>query len=186
MSRPLRALAQIAARAYGLRRNVSVGADFHLGLGSVVWAPRRLTVGRNVYVGKGCTIECDGAIGDNVLIANRVGIVGRRDHDHRAVGKSIRDAAWVGDEPERLSTPVDIGSDVWIGYWAIVLGGVTIGRGCVVSAGAVVTKDVEPYSIVAGSPATTIGQRFTAEEILEHEARLYPGRRRPSLHRAAS
>jgi len=54
---------------------------------------------------------------------------------------------------------VVIGDRVWIGYRAIVLPGVTIGEGAVVGAGAVVTKDVEPYEIVAGNPARKIGSR---------------------------
>ena len=52
-----------------------------------------------------------------------------------------------------------IGSDVWLGANAVVLPGVTIADGTVVSAGAVVTKDTEPYSIVGGIPATKIGMR---------------------------
>ncbi len=55
--------------------------------------------------------------------------------------------------------PVTIGSRVWIGYRAVVLPGVTIGEGAVVAAGAVVTHDVAPYAIVAGSPARAIGER---------------------------
>jgi maltose O-acetyltransferase len=54
---------------------------------------------------------------------------------------------------------VVIGDRVWIGYRAIVLPGVTIGEGAVVGAGAVVTKDVDPFAIVAGNPARKIGQR---------------------------
>jgi maltose O-acetyltransferase len=54
---------------------------------------------------------------------------------------------------------VVIGDRVWIGYRAIVLPGVSIGEGAVVGAGAVVTKDVEPFSIVAGNPAKKIGDR---------------------------
>ena len=54
---------------------------------------------------------------------------------------------------------VTIGDRVWIGYRAIVLPGITIGEGAVVGAGAVVTKDVEPFAIVAGNPARNIGQR---------------------------
>ena len=54
---------------------------------------------------------------------------------------------------------VIIGSYVWISYRAIVLPGVTIGEGAVVGAGAVVTKDVEPYTIVAGNPARVINKR---------------------------
>ena len=54
---------------------------------------------------------------------------------------------------------VVIGSHVWIGYGAIVLPKVTVGEGAVVVAGAVVTKDVEPFAIVAGNPAGKIGER---------------------------
>ncbi len=54
---------------------------------------------------------------------------------------------------------VTIGDRVWIGYRAIVMPGVRIGEGAVVAAGAVVTKDVEPFSIVAGVPAKPIGKR---------------------------
>lgn len=58
-----------------------------------------------------------------------------------------------------------IGHDVWIGARAIIADGITVGNGAVVYSGAVVTKDVEPYSIVAGVPATKIRMRFTEEEI---------------------
>lgn len=54
---------------------------------------------------------------------------------------------------------VIIGDRVWIGYRAIVLPGVTIGDGAVVGAGSVVTRNVEPFTIVAGNPATKIGTR---------------------------
>jgi maltose O-acetyltransferase len=52
-----------------------------------------------------------------------------------------------------------VGDRVWIGYRAIVLPGVTIGEGAVVGAGSVVTRNVEPYTIVAGNPARQIGER---------------------------
>lgn len=54
---------------------------------------------------------------------------------------------------------VQVGDRVWIGYRAVILPGVTIGEGAVIAAGAVVTRDVEPYTIVAGSPARKIGER---------------------------
>jgi maltose O-acetyltransferase len=54
---------------------------------------------------------------------------------------------------------VVIGDRVWIGYRAIILPGVTIGDGAVVGAGAIVTKDVEPFCIVAGNPARKVGER---------------------------
>ncbi len=60
---------------------------------------------------------------------------------------------------------VVIGNDVWIGCNSIILGGIKIGDGAIVGAGAVVTRDVAPYSIVAGVPAKVIKYRFTDEQI---------------------
>lgn len=58
-----------------------------------------------------------------------------------------------------------IGNDVWIGFRAIILSGVTIGDGAVIGAGAIVSKDVKPYSIVAGNPAKFIRNRFNEDQI---------------------
>lgn len=63
-----------------------------------------------------------------------------------------------------------IGNDVWIGECAIVKAGVRIGNGAVVAAGAVVTKDVEPYAIVAGVPAKVLRYRFDQEQVHKIEA----------------
>jgi phosphonate metabolism protein (transferase hexapeptide repeat family) len=71
----------------------------------------------------------------------------------------------------RLENAVTIGNDVWIGHGAIVLPGVTIGDGAVVAAGAVVTRPVEPYTIVTGMPARPLRRRF-AEPIAERLIRL--------------
>ena len=58
-----------------------------------------------------------------------------------------------------------VGNDVWIGFEAVILAGVTIGDGAIVGARAVVTKDVPPYTIVAGVPARLVRKRFSEEEI---------------------
>ena len=58
-----------------------------------------------------------------------------------------------------------VGNDVWIGYEAVVLAGVTIGDGAVIGARSVVTKDVPPYTIAGGVPAKTIRKRFNEETI---------------------
>lgn len=60
----------------------------------------------------------------------------------------------------RRSTPVVIGQDVWIGHGAIILPGKTVGNGAVIAGGAIVTKDVAPYTIVGGNPARVIRRRF--------------------------
>lgn len=60
---------------------------------------------------------------------------------------------------------ITIGNDVWIGQDAMILGGVTIGDGAIVGAGSLVTRDVAPYTIVAGNPASVIRTRYTDEQI---------------------
>jgi len=66
---------------------------------------------------------------------------------------------------------VDIGDRAWIGYRAIILPGVNIGEGAVVGAGALVTKDVDPYAIVVGNPARKIGERIVGNaEMLKSES----------------
>lgn len=67
-----------------------------------------------------------------------------------------------------------VGEDAWVGAGTILLSHCSIGRGAVVAAGAVVSKPVPPYAVVAGIPAKVIATRFTIDQILEHEAILYP------------
>ena len=67
---------------------------------------------------------------------------------------------WTEAHEEDVLRPVSIGNDVWIGARVIVLGGVTIGNGAVIGAGSVVTRDVPPYAVVAGTPARLIRYRF--------------------------
>ena len=67
------------------------------------------------------------------------------------------------DIPSRGDTVV--GSDVWFGYRTIIMPGVHIGDGAVIAAGSLVTKDVEPYTVVGGNPAKPIRRRFTDEQI---------------------
>lgn len=155
-----------------LRNNVSVGSGFKYDANSILWAPRSLTLGRNVSLGSNVRIEVDGVIGDSVLIANSVGIVGRSDHEISRVGVAIRDGKWVGSFAEELSSPVIIGSDVWIGYGATVLSGVTIGDSSVIGAGSVVVNDIPVNSIAVGNPARVIRTRFREPEFELHWSRL--------------
>lgn len=140
-------------------KNVRVGRHAHIGPFSRIWAPQFLKIGKDFYCGKFVTIECDGSIGDFVLIANNVGIIGRYDHDHKQLGVPITRADWVG-RTSRLSSSVTIGSDVWIGFGAIILAPVKIGDHSIVAAGSVVKSDVPSFAIVAGNPAKIVSWRF--------------------------
>jgi acetyltransferase-like isoleucine patch superfamily enzyme len=74
--------------------------------------------------------------------------------------------------------PVIIEEDVWVGAGAYILNGVKVGRGSIIAAGAVVTKDIPPYAIVGGVPAKLIRYRWTPEEIKKHEVIAYPPEKR--------
>lgn len=80
---------------------------------------------------------------------------------------SIFSKAWenVTQDPWPYKGDTIIGHDVWLGYNAVILPGVTIGEGAVIAAFSVVTKDVEPYSIVGGNPAKLIRKRFNSDII---------------------
>lgn len=73
---------------------------------------------------------------------------------------------------------VVIEGDNWLGINVTILSGVRIGRGAIVSAGAVVNKSCPPYSIIGGVPAKLLKYRFSVEEILAHEKKLYPNKKR--------
>ena len=65
---------------------------------------------------------------------------------------------------------ITVGSDVWIGYEAVILAGVTIGDGAIIGSRAVVTKDVPPYTIVGGVPAKPIRRRYDEDTVARLEA----------------
>jgi acetyltransferase-like isoleucine patch superfamily enzyme len=121
-------------------------------------------LGAHSRINRRCLIDARGSlcIGDNVSISPEVVILTAA---HR-----------VHDPEFRVETrEVVIEDNVWIGTRAVVLPGVTVGRGGVVAAGAVVTRDVPPMTIVAGVPARTVGQRAAeaAEYVLEGPLPLF-------------
>lgn len=122
----------------------------------------RITIGEWCYVGVGTRIWSGASIdiGNRVLISHSVNIFDNLSHPIRAAERheQARQIFSTG-HPKRLSLddrPIKICDDAWIGACAMVMRGVAIGEGGIVAAGAVVTKDVPAYSIVAGNPATII------------------------------
>ena len=125
----------------------------------VLWSPNKdLSFGDNVQLGGECVIECDVEFGNCVLISRRVAFIGKNDHRFDIVCQSI----W--DSPNGNNNKTVVGNDVWIGQNAVILSGVHIGDGSIVAAGAVVTKDVPPCTIVGGNPAKMIKKRFSDEQ----------------------
>lgn len=146
-----------------LTANVEVGSGFRYDVGSFVWAPVQLKIGKNVSIGSNVRIEVDGVIGDAVMIANSTGIVGRNDHEIGVVGVPVTEGKWVGKFPNELSVPIKIGSDVWIGYGSTILSGVEIGDSSVIGAGSVVVNNIPSNSIAVGNPARVVGKRFQSD-----------------------
>ena len=91
----------------------------------------------------------------------------------RVVGRFVSDIT-DDNKPKGYDHDVIIEKDVWIGSNVTILDGVHVGRGATIAAGAVVNKDVPPYSIVGGVPARVLKFYWTIDQIIEHEATLYP------------
>lgn len=133
-----------------------------------------LSVGDGTSIPKGSIIYCTDApciIGKKVLFGPRPTII-TGDHRIDILGKYITDVTVEEkfvDGVNVYDQPVVIEDGVWCGANVTILKGVTIGRGSVVAAGAVVTKSFPPYSIIGGIPAKLIKMRFTEEEIKKNE-----------------
>lgn len=128
-----------------------------------------IKIGKWCYVGEGSRIWSAAAIeiGDRVLISHSVNIFDSLTHPLKVAARheQVRQIFERG-HPLTVSldeSPVRIGDDAWIGASAMVLRGVTVGEGGIVAAGAVVTKDVPPYSIVAGNPAVFVRELLPDE-----------------------
>lgn len=77
------------------------------------------------------------------------------------------------DTGHEYDSEVVIEEDVWTGIGVTILKGVTIGRGSIIAAGSIVTKSIPPYCVAAGIPAKPIKMRWSIEEIITHEEKLY-------------
>jgi len=128
-------------RKCGQNVNIEKGADFLFG--------DTIEIGDRSGIGVDAWIRADVVIGKNVMMGPQVMIYGKY-HNFDRTDVPIMDQGM--GEFRR----VVIEDDVWIGGRAIILRDVVIGKGAIVAAGAVVTKDVEPYAVVAGNPAKKV------------------------------
>jgi acetyltransferase-like isoleucine patch superfamily enzyme len=119
----------------------------------LVTAETEIVIEPRAYIGHRCLFYGHGGIrvGRGALLANDVQLICG---NHSFARRDIP----IRDQPTD-ERPIVIGEDVWLAASAIVLGGVTIGRGAVVGAGAVVTHDLPPFSVARGVPARVVGER---------------------------
>lgn len=135
--------------------------------------PKNVFLYGNTELGLYAHISCPHAkfiVKNNCLIAEHLTV---HTGNHACVlGKYMGDIS-EDIKPEGFDEDVIVESDVWLGCNVTLLSGVTVGRGAIVAAGAVVTKNVPPYSIVGGVPARVIKFKWSVDQILEHEAKIY-------------
>jgi maltose O-acetyltransferase len=123
--------------------NVEHGADFGSG--------RDIVIGDNSGLGINCVVR-KAIIGDNVMMGPDVFFV-TRNHRFESLERPMIEQGFAE------KGPTIIGDDVWIGARAIILPGIRVGSGAIIGAGAVVTKDVPDYAIIAGNPARLVRYR---------------------------
>lgn len=136
-----------------LVRNIFISAGVNINIESKVYFGKgEITIGDNSGIGINCQLYGKIRIGNNVLMGPDI-IIYTRDHAHNRIDIPI---ILQGSEPQK---EVIIGDDVWIGARSIILPGVKIGKGSIIAAGAVVTKNIDSYSVVGGVPAKLIHKR---------------------------
>lgn len=155
---------------------MGVGASFDP-VTSRITGYENFFLGDGVFIGSHAVMSADGvpvSIGDDTVIGPLFCLMAG-DHRFDVPGVSYRNSGRGRNES------VKIGRNVWIGARVTVLKGVTIGDAAVVGAGAVVTKDVPPFAIVAGNPARFIRWRLEGEAQERHRAFVEDRLRQPAV-----
>jgi maltose O-acetyltransferase len=144
-ARPLRrCVTKSLFKHVGRNINIEKGAYFGDGL--------QIEIGDNSGIGLNCRVCGPVKIGDNVMMGPEVIIL---TVSHKYERLDIPMLKQGHNEPELVT----IGDDVWIGTRAVILPGISVGKGAIIGASAVVTKDVPEYSVVCGNPAKVIKSR---------------------------
>lgn len=152
--------------------HIHIGRESSIGADCDINPPENVKIGNHSSIGPRSTIWTTRAkviIGNYVITGPQITLISGN-HITNHIGKHI---AEFGDRdkdklPDVYDSDIVIDDGVWIGANVTILSGVHISEGCVIAAGAVVTKNTEPYGIYGGVPAKLIKMRFTEEELTKH------------------
>lgn len=123
----------------------------------------KISIGEYCFIGENSKIwSADNIIiGNNVLISHNVNIMDTNAHELNHIKRADRYTSLIQEGPwsnkgNIITKPIIINDNVWVGFNAVILKGVTVGEGAIIAAASVVTKNVPPFTIVAGNPATIV------------------------------
>ena len=137
----------------GQTARVDFGRNVLIGAGCRILSPTSFRVADGVLIARDFVVETDAEIGPGTLISSSVSFVGN-DHEIDVPGVTVFNG-------RRLPpSTIILEGDNFVGFGSIVIGNRRIGRGAIIGAGSVVTRDVPPYSVVAGVPARELRKRF--------------------------
>jgi chloramphenicol O-acetyltransferase type B len=144
---------RLAVLKFRLGSKLELGNNVYIGRNALIISPEKAVIGSNVGIANNLHVETNINIGNDVLISSRVSFIG---NDHR-FDDSNKTVFWGG---RNAPATIILEGDNLIGYGATIIGNIKIGKGCIVGASAVVTKDLPPNTICAGVPARVIRNRF--------------------------
>lgn len=153
------------------------GKNASLGIPADLKKPKNIYLHDFARIGRRSTIM---TMGDSKFIMKRgcltsEGLVVVTSNHHQQIGYFL-----TGGNEDNIYRDIIVEEDVWIGINVTLLSGAHIGRGAIIGAGAVVRKPIPPYAVVVGNPGRIIKFKWSIDEILEHEKKLYPQEERYS------
>jgi acetyltransferase-like isoleucine patch superfamily enzyme len=143
------------------------GSNIKFMRGGLIARPEEIQLGSNIFIARNFFISARSlSIGSNVMAGPNL-VIECDDHKYDTVGVTMYD-----NRNEKNAQGVTIEDDVWMGANVTLLKGVTIGEGCAIGAGSVVTRSIPPYSIAVGNPCRPIKARFAADQMRVHLSRV--------------
>jgi acetyltransferase-like isoleucine patch superfamily enzyme len=147
-------------RSWEHEGSIAIGEDFSMGYNSELYVWRgKITIGRNSSINDNCKIYENITIGSNCLLASNIFLSSGSHTFNDRCTLPIK----VQDTLHSVDRPIFIEDDCWIGHGVVIMPGIYIGKGAVIGANSVVTKNIFPYTVNAGIPCRQLSTRFDFE-----------------------